>query len=72
MDFKQSQKTQLNLSKFSQKTFTKTKCSFPNIFMIHTSYKPKNWNVCLNPKVCNTERNIKKFTTNSKRTVSNH
>ena len=26
-------------------------------FTIHTSYKFKNWNVCLNPKLCNKKRN---------------
>ena len=26
--------------------------------MIHTSYKLKNWNICLNPKFCNSKTNI--------------
>ena len=52
--------------KKSPKTITKTKCSIPNKFTIHTSYKPENWNVCLIPKFCNSERNIKKARTNPK------
>ena len=61
-----------NLPNKSQKTITKTECSIPNTFTIYTSYKPKNWNVCLDPKFCNTKGNIQKFTTNPKRTISSH
>ena len=44
--------------KMAKKTITKTECSVPNKFTIHTSYKPKNRNVCLYPNICNTETNI--------------
>ena len=65
-------KTIGNLSKNSQKTITKTKCYFSNNFTIHTSYKFKNRNKCLIPKLCNTKTISKKNTTNLKRTISNH
>ena len=34
--------------KIAKKTFTKTECSITYKFTIHTSYKPKNWNICPN------------------------
>ena len=61
-----------NFPNKSQKTITKTECSIPNTFTIHTSYKHKNWNVCLDPKFCNTKGNIQKFTTNPMRTISSN
>ena len=49
---------QVKFIKKGKKTSTKTECSIPHKFRILTSYKPKSQNVCLNPKFCNTKRNI--------------
>ena len=37
------------------KNITKRECSLPNKFTIDTSYKFIIWNICLDPKICNTK-----------------
>ena len=47
--------------KIAKKNKAKIERLFPNIFTVHTSYKIKNWNICLNRKFCNTKKNTKKL-----------
>ena len=49
-------KNKMKFIKKLPKTITKTECSITKKFTIHTSYKPKNWNVCLTTKLCNLKR----------------